>query len=84
MGLRATLNRAKPLFLLVTQTVGWTAAHTDVCLWYVLRGDRSAAFSWDAGEVRAVAWFHKDRLPIRRSDPHVGRLPCKLAPHTSS
>lgn len=79
LGVECGSEPTQPLFLTVTQTVGRTAGHTDVCLWYVLQGDRSAALSWDAGEFRTIAWFHKDRVPMHRSDPHMERFLRKLA-----
>lgn len=78
LGIEYASEPCHPLFLTVTQTVGQTAGHTDVSLWYVLQGDRGAALSWDAGEFRSVAWFHKDHVPMHRSDPHMGRFLRKL------
>ena len=49
--------RDGPLFLTVTQTVGKTAGHTDVSLWYALRGDRSAPIQIDPREFRQARWF---------------------------
>jgi len=67
-----------PLFLTVTQTVGATAGHTDVSLWYVLRGDSRQLLQYDHAEFLQVAWFSLDRLPLQRSDPHLGRFAAKL------
>mgnify|MGYP004548435691 CR=1 FL=1 len=79
LGIECDPEPSQPLFLTVTQTVGRTVGHTDVSLWYVLQGDRSGALSWDAGEFLSVAWFHKDRVPTHRSDPHMMRFLRKLA-----
>lgn len=40
-GIQATFlrNNSKPFFVTVTQTVGLTPGHTDVSLWYLLRGN---------------------------------------------
>jgi 8-oxo-dGTP pyrophosphatase MutT (NUDIX family) len=70
----------KPLFLTITETVGKTAGHTDVSVWYVLRGDRSAELSYDRTEFHAARWFHKDEVPLRRTDKHMARFLRKLYP----
>ena len=68
----------EPVFLTVTETVGKTAGHTDVSLWYVLQGNRTGSLSFDDSEFRSVAWFHKDDVPLERSDIHMGRFLRKL------
>lgn len=68
----------EPLFLTVTQTVGQTAGHTDVSLWYVLQGDCRQPLMYDAEEFAGVAWFPLDGLPLQRSDPHMARFGAKL------
>ncbi len=68
-----------PRFLTCTTTVGLTAGHEDVSLWYVLHGDRHAPLPrFDAGEFEAVRWFAFDEVPLQRSDPHMGRFLGKL------
>ncbi|MGA7870495.1 MAG: NUDIX domain-containing protein [Candidatus Binatus sp.] len=66
-----------PLFITVTPTrkVG---GHTDVSLWYVLRGDNSRAIEFDRGEFHGVRWFGFDEIPSERSDPHMRRFVTKL------
>ena len=66
-----------PLFLTVTETVGKTAGHTDVSIWYVLRGDRSTEVVFDRSEFHSVRWFHKDEVPLERADPQMGAIPSK-------
>lgn len=68
----------EPIFLTVTQTVGSTAGHTDVSLWYVLRGDARQPLRYDREEFHQVAWFPLNALPLARSDPHLGRFAAKL------
>ena len=48
-----------PVFITVTETVGKTAGHTDVSLWYVLHGDRDAKLDYDIAEFREAKWFTK-------------------------
>jgi 8-oxo-dGTP pyrophosphatase MutT (NUDIX family) len=68
-----------PLFLTVTRTVGQTAGHTDVSLWYVLQGDCQQPLWYDGDEFARIAWFPLDALPLERGDPHLGRFSAKLA-----
>jgi 8-oxo-dGTP pyrophosphatase MutT (NUDIX family) len=68
----------EPLFLTVTQTVGQTAGHTDVSLWYVLVGDSRESLQYDADEFARIAWFPFDALPLERADPHMARFMAKL------
>ncbi len=67
-----------PLFLTVTPTVGLTAGHTDVSLWYVLKGDRNQPVRYDEQEFNSVKWFHVAEVPLERSDPHLDRFLRKL------
>ncbi len=71
----------RPLFLTITQTVGKTAGHTDVSVWYALRGDRTVDLVFDASEFHDVRWFHKDAVPPERADKHMGRFLRKLYLH---
>lgn len=70
--------REAPLMLTVTETVGNTAGHTDVSIWYCLHGDRSAQLEFDQSEFASVRWFHKDEIPMNRTDPQMGRFLRKL------
>lgn len=71
----------KPFFATVTQTVGLTAGHTDVSLWYLLRGNIHDHLSFDRGEFTDVAWFTYDEI-LESSpvifDPHMQRFTQKL------
>lgn len=70
----------KPFFLTVTETVGKISGHTDVSIWYVLRGDRTIEIVFDKSEFHAVRWFHKDEVPLDRTDKHMARFLSKLYP----
>ncbi len=72
----------KPLFLSIVDTVGITAGHTDVCLWYALRGDRNANYTFDESEFRKIKWFHKDDVPFDQTDAHMRRFLAKLYPES--
>lgn len=78
LGIAADFLLPEPLFLTSTETVGSTAGHVDVSLWYVLRGDSRTALVFDADEFHAVAWFPLEALP-RRAEPHLCRFAHKLA-----
>ena len=67
-----------PLMVTVTQTVGLTAGHTDVSLWYVVRGDRSSEVSFDREEFNEVRWFTFGEVPLGRCDPHLPRFLSKM------
>ncbi|HEU5085882.1 MAG TPA: NUDIX hydrolase [Roseiflexaceae bacterium] len=70
---------AEPLLLTVTETVGVTAGHTDISLWYVVRGDAAQRLWYDPAEFHDVAWFAVDAVPLPRADPHMGRFLAKLS-----
>lgn len=67
-----------PLMLTCTDTVGLTAGHTDVSLWYVVQAPRTQTIQFAAGEFHAVRWFAFEDLPLKRSDPHMARFVAKL------
>ena len=68
----------KPIFLTSTQTVGTTAGHTDVCIWYVLKGDRNIKYDYDTSEFNQIRWFHRDEIPFNQTDPELPRFLDKL------
>lgn len=77
LGMAASFMHDSPLFLTVQRTTG-AAQHTDVSLWFVLRGDRAACYDFDRGEFHGIRWFARDDLPQTRCDPHLGRFAAKL------
>ena len=78
LGLAADFIRPDPLFITVTRTAGDDGGHTDVSLWYLLRGDSSRAIEFDRGEFHGVRWFGFDEIPFERSDPHMRRFVAKI------
>jgi 8-oxo-dGTP diphosphatase len=68
-----------PVFITSTVTVGSTAGHTDISLWYPLQGDRSAPLRFDDGEFESIRWFGYDEIPYHISDPHLKRFMEKLS-----
>lgn len=74
----ATFIFDNPVFLTVTNTVGNVARHTDVSLWYILKGDRQNLLTFDADEFHQIQWFHHDHIPYERTDPHLKRFIDKI------
>ena len=68
-----------PLMVTVTETVGLTAGHTDVSLWYVIQGDQSATLGFDREEFNDVRWFPFGELPIGRCEPNLPRFLSKIS-----
>jgi 8-oxo-dGTP diphosphatase len=67
----------EPLFITQTVTVGLTAGHTDVSLWYVLRADSEKEITYDTAEFNGYKWFdYKEILntDISNFDPHMHRF----------
>jgi len=78
LGINAELLHDSPILITCTQTQGLTAGHTDVSLWYTVRGDRTQDPTWDEGEFLDVNWFERNSIPFGLSDPHLGRFVDKL------
>jgi 8-oxo-dGTP pyrophosphatase MutT (NUDIX family) len=71
-----------PLFLTATRTVGVTAGHIDVSLWYPVACSPDQPLSPDAGEFAAVRWWTPGEVAAAEPtgfDPHLGRFLAKLA-----
>jgi len=68
----------EPLMVTCTTTVGLSAGHADVSLWYVVRADRTESIEFDREEFAGVRWFEFADVALRRSDPHMGRFLMKL------
>ncbi len=83
LGQQATFLRGndKPFFITVTRTVGLTAGHTDVSLWYLVRGSIHDRITFDRREFKDIAWFSFDEV-LESSpvifDPHMQRFTQKL------
>jgi 8-oxo-dGTP diphosphatase len=69
---------AAPLMVTCTTTVGSTAGHTDVSLWYVVNAARSQPMFYDEQEFNGIKWFEFSAAPLDRSDPHLERFIRKL------
>jgi len=63
-------------------TVGVSAGHTDVNLWYVLNGDADAPVAGDAREFAGCRWWTFGEVLAADPDildPHLQRFTAKLA-----
>jgi 8-oxo-dGTP pyrophosphatase MutT (NUDIX family) len=67
-----------PLMVTCTETVGLTAGHTDVSLWYVVHVDKATPIVFDTSEFNTVRWFKFPDVPLQRSDSHLARFLEKL------
>jgi 8-oxo-dGTP diphosphatase len=75
------LNNEKPFFITITETVGLTAGHTDVSLWYLLKANAHDFVTFDKSEFNDATWFtFKEILESNQSifDPHMLRFTKKL------
>jgi len=79
LGVELAHELEPPLMVTCTTTVGLTAGHTDVSLWYVVKGDRYRPIVHDTAEFNAARWFAFADVPLGRSDPHLSRFLDKLA-----
>ncbi|HEB62598.1 MAG TPA: NUDIX hydrolase [Bacteroidetes bacterium] len=71
--IKAEFLQKQPLLLTSTKTVGKTAGHTDVCLWYALKGNRKLTLTLDKSEFHKACWFHYTQIPAN-TDPHLKRF----------
>ena len=78
LGIDCEFIREAPYLITATETVGITSGHTDVSIWYALKGSRKMAFQYDNSEFSEIRWFHKDEVPMNRTDPEMGRFIKKL------
>jgi 8-oxo-dGTP pyrophosphatase MutT (NUDIX family) len=74
-----------PLFITVTETVGLTAGHIDVDLWYVFKRDSSAPIKSETDEFKrefnGFHWLGFQEIlsmPIEEFDPNMHRFVEKL------
>jgi len=78
VGLTLAAPLEAPLMISCTTTVGATAGHTDVSLWYLVEASRETPLTVDFNEFHCVRWFAPGNIPLSESDPHLGRFMKKL------
>jgi 8-oxo-dGTP pyrophosphatase MutT (NUDIX family) len=82
LNMPAEFIMSDPFFITQTVTVGKTAGHTDVSLWYILKADSTKKINYDLGEFNGYKWFdYKEILntDISNFDPHIHRFIKKLS-----
>ncbi len=78
LNITADFWRPDPVFLNIKTSIDHGLQHTDVGLWYVLKGESNTTYSFDPGELNAICWFHLNDIPYEKSDPHMKRFIEKL------
>lgn len=81
LGIAADFIFEEPIFITETVTVGKTAGHTDVSLWYVVGASSEITFSYDPREFNGYKWFFYPEVldtPTHELDPHMHRFTNKL------
>jgi len=79
LGIQPGHDIESPLMVTCTTTVGLTAGHTDLSLWYVVHACVAQALTFDRAEFDSVRWFQFSDIPFERSDPHLRRFIRKLS-----
>lgn len=69
-----------PFFIAITPTVGPTAGHVDVGLWFVFSQSSSIRIHYDPREFGSIRWFPWSDLPPS-VDKDMGRFMQKLELH---
>jgi len=77
-GLDADLLFPNPCFMAAVETVGLTAGHIDVGLWFLARGDSSKLPSFDPAEFRSIKWCSLAEIATLPTDKNMGRFLKKL------
>jgi 8-oxo-dGTP pyrophosphatase MutT (NUDIX family) len=81
LGLPADFISEEPIFITRTVTVGKAVGHTDVSLWYVLRGNSDRAIAYEEREFNGYKWFDPDEILGEERNifnPHMRRFVKKL------
>jgi 8-oxo-dGTP pyrophosphatase MutT (NUDIX family) len=80
LGIEADFLHDKPQFITVTRTQE-QGQHTDVSLWYAVKGDPTAELVIEPGKFAEVRWWDIDEVlasPIEQFDPELHRFLKKL------
>lgn len=74
LSVSADFIHENPIFLSVQETSSAKGLHEEVCLWYILNGDRTHNYVFDVEEFHTVKWFHMEDVPFEKADPHLERV----------
>lgn len=69
-----------PLFITVTKTIG-QGIHTDVSLWYIIKGNDTKAYKYDTREMSGYTWLSLTEVlatDISKLDPQLHRFITKM------
>lgn len=72
--IKANFQKDKPYLITVSNVIDKTITHTDVTLWYALKGDKNLTLDYDESEFSGIKWFHRKKIPFNRSDPNLKRF----------
>lgn len=81
LNIQARFLTENPFFITITTTVGKTAGHIDVSLWYLIEANSEDPIQYDPGEFNGYKWWTYDEIintNISLFDPHMHRLIQKL------
>ncbi len=81
LNIKAEFLSGLPFFITQTVTVGKTAGHTDVSLWYVLQGNSTELIEYEKEEFNGYKWFSVDEIlneERKMFDPYMQRFTKKL------
>jgi ADP-ribose pyrophosphatase YjhB (NUDIX family) len=76
--LEADFLTEEPCFMAAVETVGLTAGHIDVGLWFLVRGDSSVLPSFDSSEFRSIKWCNLNEIAQLPTDKNMGRFLKKM------
>ena len=77
LSIMATFLTEGPIFVSETVTVGLTAGHTDVSLWFAIRGKPGDEIAHDPSEFKAIRWFAYEevmKMDTQDLDSHMHRF----------
>lgn len=75
-----TVFGSRPFFITVTETKN-AGVHTDVSLWYVIKGSVNADLEFDTNEMNGIRWQTLEEVletSIDDLDPHMHRFTSKM------
>ena len=78
LGIEANFFLEDPFFLTISKTSGTVQIHTDIALWYLLKGGEKLKYLYDQEEFHGIKWFSLDEIPFEKAEPHLKRCISKL------
>jgi len=81
LGIEADFWTSAPIFLSSTITSsGQIPSHTDVSLWYILKGNHQTQYTFAEEEFNSIKWFTFDEILSldKKTHPHMKRFIKKI------